>query len=243
MEKVNKNINRDKTNQEDIEKNFHKDCVGALCKVLNYDNKIYFVGEIEEYDVNNHEVKIIPYRDESACVITASDVPVKLHIQKGDQITVLYGVTKRQSSNCWWITLDNIVEYNEQREVFRQVVHGTATVKKLENQESEEIACDLVDISLMGLCFCCKEEFKVGEKMIITTSTLYPNASNSYTFECVVRRVFERTKKDEIQDEKQEQISDRKYYGCAFVNLSPSIRKNLSKDILFLQSQERKFEF
>lgn len=236
---MNKNIIIDKTNQQDIEKIFYKDYIGALCKVLNYNNSIYFLGEIEEYDVNNHEVKIIPYRDEVVHVITASNVPVKLHIQKGDQITVLYGVTKRQSSNCWWITLNNIIEYNEQREGFRQVVHGTATVKRLDNQDSEEISCELVDISLMGVCFCCKEEFKVDEKIMITTSTLYPNSSNSYTFECMVRRVFERTKKDEIQD----QISDRKYYGCAFVNLSASNRKNIAKDILFLQCQERKFEF
>lgn len=241
---MNKNMNREPTNQQEIEKNFNKDYVGALCKVLNYNNCIYFLGEIEEYDANNNEIKIIPHRDEVVRVVTASNVPVKLHIQKGDQITILYGITKRQSSNCWWITMNNIIECNEQREVFRQAVRGTGTVKRLEDQESEEISCDLVDISLGGICFCCKEEFEVDEKIIIETSALCQNSSNTYTFECVIRRVFERLKREEMQEqETQEQVSHRNYYGCAFVNLSPSNRKNISKEILFLQKQERKFDF
>ncbi len=239
--------------------------VGAVCKILDYENKQYFLGKVKTYNSRYNELEIVPYRMESIPVTVKYNTPVKLQIQKGDHLTMLYGTARKQDRECWWVTLDTVQSCEEQREGFRQVVKGKSIMTRPEKDESEKTFCDLVDISLTGICIKCEEDMQVGERIILHDVMLYAGVREKHTLVCEIRRIFVRGPKNEViplaplptspeDDPNQPQIVieslgqkepirpemlKEKYYGCSFVKFSPEEREQICRELFVIQQRER----
>ena len=222
---------------------------GEVCRVLNDKNACFFVGEIEEYDEAKKEVKISAYRSYSIPSRTHFNDYVKLHIQSSNRITTMYGTVTRQSSDFWWVTVNEIVQHSNQRDGFRQIVHGSAIVTQKTANGTIEIPCELVDISLSGVCISCDQELQKDEKILLSGVSLYSNAPRLYNFVWMIRPSFQDTEdneEDKDTGEDKEALSvvvpSKYYYGCIFLQLSAVDRTDLYQDIFFLQKQERQSE-
>ncbi len=220
-----------------LDKKTGKAYLGSLCRVLNFDNICYFVGRIEGYDPECDEIKISSYRGDQILSHAEYDAPIKLQILSGDQVILFYAHVKRQSKDFWWVHPINFVEREDQRDGFRQVLSGTAYAA-LMGQEEKKVPCQLVDISLTGICFRCTQEFHVFDQILLTQAALYPKAPHSYTLPCVIHRTFTR------ESDAQKVLSAHSfiYYGCAFMRLSQGEKESLFKDIFLLQQRERTSE-
>ena len=234
---------------------------GEVCRVLNDKNACFFVGKIEEYDEAKKEVKISAYRSDSIPSRTHFNDYVKLYIQNSNHVTTMYGTVTRQSSDFWWVTVSEIVQHSNQREGFRQIVHGSAIVTQKTAVGTLEIPCELIDISLSGVCISCDQELQKDEKILLSGVSLYTNAPRLYNFDCMICRSFqdedevadaenvegsEETEKQENTEKNEEDLSavvpSKYYYGCIFLQLSAADRSDLHQDIFFLQKQERQSE-
>ncbi len=239
--------------------------VGSVCKILDYENKQYFLGKIEAYDIEYNEFQIAPYRMESIPRTVRYNTPVKLQIQSGEHLTMLYGAARKQDRDYWWVTLDTVQNCEEQREGFRQILQGKSTITRPDKNESEKVFCDLVDISLTGICIKCAEDMEVGERIIVHDVMLYAGVREKHTLVCQVRRVFARGPKNEViplaplpaqpkPDPHQPQIVieslDRKepirpemfkekYYGCSFLKFSQEEREQICRELFVIQQRER----
>ncbi len=227
---------------------------GEVCRVLNEKNACFFVGEIGEYDAVNNEVKISAYRNDYIPTRTHFNNYVKLYIQNKNHITTVYGIVKRQSSDFWWVTVNEIVQHSNQRESFRQVLHGSATVAQESADGQLEISCDLIDISLSGVCICCDQELHPDKKIRLSNVSLYSDAPRLYNFDCMICRTFQEEEINEAEDTASAEdakseaevmpmnVPDKYYYGCIFLQLSPEDRADLHQDIFLLQKRERQSE-
>lgn len=239
--------------------------VGTVCKILDYENKQYFLGKIEAYDAKYNELKIGPYRMESIPVTVKYNTPVKLQIQKGEHLTLVYGTARKQDKECWRVTLDDVQQCEEQREGFRQPLKGQIMVTR--PLREKQTTCDLVDISLTGICIKSKEDMELGEHIIIHDVALYAGAVKKHTFVCDVRRIFGRGPNNEVinivpaptraaktEDSNQERIViesldspqhpqslqfEEKYYGCSFFALSQEEKEQIYKEMFMIQQRER----
>lgn len=227
-----------------------EDFVGALCKVVMSENKAGFMGRIKAYDAEYDELKISGHRIEAIPVMTYYGAPVKIEINSREQLAVLYGAVRKQDTNFWWVTLEHAEKHFEQRESFRQPLNGMDAMIQRGDNKQEAISCNLIDISLTGICISCKTDLQIGENIVIQKVCLYPNASHSYTFDCEVQRAFIRGQDNRIidlgaeglqgSDEAKKQKPEEKYYGCSFRYISSEEREKLCKDIFFVQQQQRR---
>lgn len=239
--------------------------VGTVCKILDYENKQYFLGKIEAYDIKYNEFQIAPYRMESIPRTVPYNTPVKLQIQSGEHLTMLYGTARKQDRDYWWVTLDTVQSCEEQREGFRQVLRGKSIITRPDKNESEKVFCDLVDISLTGICIKCAEDLEVGERIVLHDVTLYAGVEDKHTLVCQVRRVFARGPKNEViplaplptspefdsqepqiviesLDQKepiQPEMFKEKYYGCSFLTFSQEEREQICRELFVIQQRER----
>lgn len=215
-----------------------QDYVGSFCRVLNDKNICYFIGQIEEFSSVHDELKIVPLRSGTIPQQLPYNAPVKLHVQHQNQVIILYGFMRRQTPRFWWIQPDTIIEREDQREGFRQALHGTGMVMRKRGEEAEKVPCELIDISLGGVCIRCRKALHVSESIVISEASLYPDSTNLYTFECIVCRSF--TKRDSDMSDSEPQPPKETYYGCAFESLSSAESDRLYRDIFFLQKQDRR---
>ncbi len=255
-----------KEEEEGSATSFAKEYIGVVCKVLDYENKQCFSGKIEEYDPEYNELKIVPYRMDYISVSVPYNTPIKLQIQKGEQLTLLYGIARKQSKECWWVTLDDVIRCEEQREGFRQPLKGQIMVTRPIG--GKKFSCDLVDISLTGICIKTKEDMEVGEHIMLHDVVLDADAVEKRSFICEVRRVFGRGPNNEViniapapnptpepEDPNKVQIViesldgegspqrplvfEEKYYGCSFLDLSPEEKDEMYKELFAIQQRER----
>lgn len=175
-----------------------KDFIGTVCQVESIDTQDYFMGRIEKYDPDMKELKISGYRVDSIPVRINYNAPVRIQIKSGGQVTLIYAVARKQSKEFWWVAVESVEQRSEQREGFRQPLEGITTVVRHVNGKEEKISCKLVDISLTGICICCEEDLEMDERIDVQEVRLTPDAPNSYTFTCEVRRAFIRGKDNKI---------------------------------------------
>ncbi|MBS5144317.1 MAG: PilZ domain-containing protein [Butyricicoccus pullicaecorum] len=235
-----------------------KNFVGIICQVENADTKDYFMGRIEEYDADMKELKISGYRMDSIPVQICYNAPVRIQIKSGEQLTFIYAAARKQSHEFWWVAVEDIDQRSEQREGFRQPLSGVSAIIRHINGEQETIPCKLVDISLTGICVCCEEALQIGERIDVQEVCLYPDAPESYTFACEVRRAFIRGKDNKIihlgeekPQESEENIGSQEaqshdeqeskeiYYGCSFYHISLEDKEKLCKELFVAQQHRR----
>lgn len=234
-----------------------KNFVGIICQVENADTKDYFMGRIEEYDPDMKELKISGYRMDSIPVQICYNAPVRIQIKSGEQLTFIYAAARKQSQAFWWVAVEDIDQRSEQREGFRQPLSGVSAIIRY-NGEQQTISCKLVDISLTGICICCEETLQIGERIDVQEVCLYPDAPESYTFTCEVRRAFIRGKDHKIihlSEEKSQEFEESAesqevqshnepelkeiYYGCSFYHISLEDKEKLCKELFAVQQQRR----
>lgn len=231
---------------------------GEVCRVLNEKNTCFYVGEIGDYDVINNVVKIPPYRNDYIPTRTHYNDFVKLYIQNQNHITTIYGRVKQQSSGYWKIEVSEVVQHSNQREAFRQVISRPAKLQQEGLNDDVALDCELVDISLSGVCICCEQELHPDKKISLSGVSLYPDAPKLYDFDCMICRTFQPQEISAIETDTEDAASaedasteaevipaitpSKYYYGCVFLQLSPDDRADLHQDIFLIQKRERQSE-
>ena len=99
---------------------------------------------------------------------------------------------------------------------------------------------------------------QIGERIDVQEVCLYPDAPESYTFACEVRRAFIRGKDNKIihlgeekPQESEENIGSQEaqshdeqeskeiYYGCSFYHISLEDKEKLCKELFVAQQHRR----
>lgn len=212
--------------KKEIQNPYYGDYVGAVCQVMSDENKIYFIGQIDDYSSSSHEMRISVYKGDYTPQGVIHEAPVKMHVQNRKDVVVLFGVVTGQTAGYWRVKIKNMIQCVEQRDSFRQNLDCEAKIIKHDKETGKEntLVCDLMNISLTGIAFRSDEVFEVGERISIDEVVLYENCNTKYSFKCIVKRTF----KDD---------NDKVCYGCEFERIPSSVENNLCKDIFYLQSQ------
>lgn len=212
--------------KKEEEKNYnYEDYVGAICQVMSDENKIYFVGQIQNYSDERNEMRIGLHKGEQTPSVM-HNTHIKINIQNREDVIVLYGVVTGQAASFWRVELESMMQREEQRDGFRQVLKCKATIIKHDAEKDDEIpfVCDLINISLTGIAFRSEQVFEIGEEIWVDEAVLHKNCPTKYSFKCTVRRTF----KDE---------NDKVCYGCEFERIPSSVENSLCKDLFYLQAQ------
>ena len=205
--------------------------IGSTCEVLTPHNDLLLVGTLHRYNAANTEVFIelnqgaIPPRAKSY----KDTVKVQFHRpQNKESVQVFWGIVTGISSRDWRIQLNEAVLVSETRQTFRQRTHCKVDVTRIwtESYKSSPTPCQLVDISLGGLCFRSHFKYLLREHLLVSSVQLREGGT-IYDFNSVVRR---------IQSDRGD--SDDILYGCQFLELTPQDENALCQDIFALQSEE-----
>ncbi len=207
-------------------KNEYEDYIDVVCQIMTEDNKLLFVGQIDDFDASTEQLKINPYRKEETPKGVSYDTPVKINMKYKGNIIIVHGEIAVQSNAYWRIKIGDKIEFREQRENFRQETHckGNIIKRALPNRKIE---CDILNISISGIAFTSTYMFAINEQIIIQDIKLYEECERTYKFDCVVKRSFK------AED-------DKMCYGCEFKEISETDESNLCKDVLYLQAKSMK---
>lgn len=202
----------------------YQDYIDSVCQVTTEDNRLLFVGQIDDYDISTEQLTINPYREEETPKGVSYDTKVKINIKYRGNIIIFHGEIAVQSENYWRIKIGDRIKFKEQRENFRQEINSKGIVIK---HGSQKIECIILNVSISGIAFSSEEVFAIGEQITIDNVLLYEECERRYKFDCVVKRSFETN-------------DGRICYGCEFKHISEADENNLCKDILYLQAKSMK---
>ncbi len=219
----------DKNQEKEGEEYDYGEYVGLVCQVVSDENKLFFVGKLDDYDSINKEMKIVLHKGEQTPQGLIYNTPVKISTRNNGDIIVLYGAVTGQTASYWRVEMKDMIKCPEQRDGFRQPLKCKATIVKYneENDEATPIQCDLINISLTGMAFRSDVQFNIDEIIWVDEAVLNKKCPTKYSFKCIVKRTF--------KDEK-----DRVCYGCEFIRLPASVENSLCKDLFYLQAQSIK---
>ena len=206
--------------------NAPSDWVGALCEVLTMENGLLFVGTVGTYEPATGEISVELRKGESTPrgIIHRTEVKVRIHALRGQSgVVLMYGAVTRNTADLWWIEVDRTIACLERRESFRLPLKGAATIS---GADGGLLTCELVDISLTGVGFRCRELFAEGERLLLSGLRLLEGGLD-YTFRCQVQRVVDSGEKEKW----------RYFYGCSFYDLRSGQEARLCQDIFALQSR------
>lgn len=202
--------------------------LGAICEVMTEDNRLLFVGIIQDYDSGASEVKIQLHKGSATPQGIVHRTAVKIRLltmaQAGEQVALLYGAVVRCAPEFWKIEVQNGIFCSERRQGFRQPLTGMALIKR-EDGPTGPRPCQLVDISLRGVGFLSREDLVQGERIVLDKVQLR-QGEEDYTFYCEVCR---------IQPGKGP--ADQTLYGCSFYDMSQRQEDRLCQAIFALQAQ------
>lgn len=196
---------------------------GALCEVMTMENRLLFVGSLTDGRLDANEICVELHKGGRIPlgIIHRMEVKVRVHVRGGDVVLLLGEVTRSGSEFCW-LEVQEITTRPERRENFRIKVQAQAAVT---GEDGETAPCDLVDISLTGLCFSSRMDYQIGEKLTIHGLQLR-RAGTVYELDCHVCR----TAPDQACD-------GRSLYGCRFSGLTGVKEDWLCRDIFALQAR------
>lgn len=212
----------------DIEKML-SNCMNALSEVLTEDNRVLFVGRLEDYDPEENEVWIDLHRGSETPrgVIHGMPVKVQIHVKKqSGALVMLYGNVSLCAATYWTITVRNVVACSESRRAFRQKVRVDAQIIWGPGLHFHA-KCQLEDISLVGVAFHSPLKLEIGSRIQLSIPALVKDGP-SYELPCsvVVRRNIA-----------GEGLPPLWRYGCDFGGLEGPVESLLCKDIFSLQAR------
>lgn len=204
-------------------------CVDGLCEVLTEDNRVLFVGRLEEYDPEQNEVWIDLHRGSETPrgVIHKMPVKVQIHVKKqSGSLVMLYGNVSLCAATYWTIIVRNVVACSEARRAFRQKVRVEAQILWGPGLHFRA-KCQLEDISLVGVAIYSPLKLEIGSRIVLSIPALIKGGP-SYELPCsvVVRR-----------NTAEEGLPPLWRYGCDFGGLKGQTESLLCKDIFALQAK------
>lgn len=210
-------------------KNMISNCMDALSEVLTEDNRVLFVGRMEEYDPDTNEVLIDLHRGSETPrgIIHGMPVKVQIHARKqSGSLVMLYGNVSLCAATYWTITVRNVVVCSESRRAFRQKVRVDAQILWGPGLHFRA-KCRLEDISLVGVAFHSPLKLEIGSRIVLSIPALLKDGP-SYDLPCsvVVRRNTAETGLPPVWR-----------YGCDFGGLEEQVEEVLCKDIFTLQAK------
>ena len=79
-------------------KNEYEDYIDVVCQIMTEDNKLLFVGQIDDFDASTEQLKINPYREEETPKGVSYDTPVKINMKYKGNIIIVHGEIAVQSN-------------------------------------------------------------------------------------------------------------------------------------------------
>lgn len=199
--------------------------LGASCEVLTLDNQLLFAGFIHRYDDGEDEITVAIRNGNETPQGIIYHTPVKLHVQTNitmNKVLLLYGLVSRCAANFWRIALKHTFSCAERRSSFRQPVSAEAVIYRSTDMDTSTTAtCNMIDISLTGLCFTSQEEYSQGEQIVVSSLQL-SHGGPVHSFACTVQRI-------------QPLEGKRIRYGCRFNNITERQEDLLFHDMFSLQ--------
>ena len=127
------------------------------------------------------------------------------------------------SDGLWRVDQFRVTGKDNDRAYYRQGIDTGGELVRLGSLGSEPAAsCEVVNISVGGVCVRTDREFAAGDRVLLR-SRLLPN-QNLAPLICEVKRISEK-RKGQFE------------YGCQFVDLNPAQEDQIAKAILELQRQ------
>lgn len=205
--------------------------LGMRLEVVTAENKLIFVGKIEQLEKNGIQVADVTGGD---VPYIQYNTPVKLRGFYHTSAILLEGLIGGSTRKFWRIDRLRTLQAKEQRGYFRQNIDRNAKMMCLneifgEQRPGDEakkapVDCKVANISATGAMILAKETFQVGDWLWLMDLALTPG-EKPFALTCVVRRAVEREKNWE--------------YGCEFYELDSEEQERLIKSILALQHRER----
>ena len=204
-------------------------CVDGLCEVLTEDNRVLFVGRLEQYDPKQNEVWIDLRRgsEPPQGVIHNMPVKVQIHVKKqSGSLVMLYGNVSLCAATYWTIIVRNVVACAESRRAFRQKVGVEAQILWGPGLHFRA-KCQVEDISLVGVAIHSPLKLEIGSRIVLSIPALIEDGPN-YELPCsvVVRR-----------NTAEAGLPPKWRYGCDFGGLEEQVEETLCKDLFTLQAR------
>ena len=201
---------------------------GAMCEVMTVENETLLAGSAGEYDSKQQRLRVNTRGGEKTPKIVGPGLRVKVGMRsktvKG-QAALFYGTVIQCTTEFWVIQLEEVVQYMEGRENFRQPLHAEGYISR--KRETEKHPCRTVDISLTGVGLQCQEEYAMNEEVILSGIRVVPGG-RIYTFLCEIVR---------SEEESLEDGSKCRKYGCRLLDMTDREQDILCRDILALQAR------
>lgn len=199
--------------------------LGASCEVLKLDNQLLFAGSIHQYDDIEDEITVSIRNGNETSQGIVYHTPVKLHVHTNismNKVLLLYGLVSRCAADFWRITLKHTFSCAERRSSFRQPISAEAVVYRGTDMDNSTMApCNMIDISLTGLCFSSQEQYSQGEQIVVSSLQLR-RGGYTHSFVCTVQRI--------------QPIKGNKFrYGCRYNAITERQEDLLFQDMFSLQ--------
>ena len=207
---------------DEFYESFLPELTGSLCEVLTLENRPLFVGEFYSYDPAERllQINLRHGNNTPGGVIHHTPVKLQLHGSFGNQIPLLYATVLRCAPTFWRLELERAEFRANQRRSFRQRVSLNGSVGLHPNKTAP---CRLVDLSVTGVLFQCREHFSEGDTLYLSMPPIHPKG-DAYFLVCVVRRVLP-----------PQEASGMTSYGCEFAALSRRDEERMYHDLFQLQ--------
>ena len=217
--------------EEYAEKNL-LDWTGSLCELRTHDNQLLLAGVIRGGDGEHGEIRVVSQRGKTVPqgVVFHTEVKAQVHAA-GGRVVMLYGRITGSGKRFFRVEVQNIITCLERREAFRQPTHAEAAVRRVQDGQLEKSGapCRLVDISVTGVCFQSREQYAVGEELLLE-NIQFLEQGKRHDFFCRVVRC------EQIEGE------PLRRYGCGFLRLRSWQEERLFHDILALQASAMRLE-
>lgn len=210
--------------------------IGMRLEVLDEHNRLKFVGMV--VDLDNDMIKITD--------IGTQDVPPMVHgteirlrgFAPGMRLLNGIGYISGTTADYWRLERLTFTQTVDMRSSYRHRLNADAEVMLAndifgsENTESnrstEKFPCRVLNVSMGGLQFSCREKFEVKDYVLVRGLQITPEIEDSmkFTFTCRILRVSE--------------ILVGYTYGCELVGLEAKEQEELTHTIFQAQRMELK---
>lgn len=199
---------------------------GMRVDVLTLNNRLTFVGKVDSYrggaliirDARDYDLPPVLYNKE-----------IRLRFTREKSSLVLQGKICGSTSQIWKVDRLESKFAKEQRVYFRQRLSANPTATCYRRTMSgspgtKPVRCEILDVSAGGLLIRCRDEYAVGDFLMVNGISI-TKKEEEFNFVCQVRRIGER----------EETYVN---YGCQFETLSSKEQDRLLRAIFIVQREE-----
>ncbi len=199
---------------------------GMVTEVMTLENRLIYVGKVSK--VGGGAVYIRETNDDELPMVLVNK-ELKIRFFREEDNVVLRGKVCGSTMRMWKVDRLESTFFKEQRAFFRQSISvdlGAQCGRRATwgGPVGMLYPCQVLDISGGGVFISCHQEYRVGNRMLITNIPLVAEEP-SFSFNCFVRRAG-----------LWKQGVNR--YGCQFEGLSPKEQDRLLRAIFTVQRME-----